>query len=70
MSSRSVQPAWLTPKEAATHIRVSERTLEGWRRQRRGPRWVKAGHLVRYAREDVDAWLNRLDVIAATTHSS
>lgn len=32
-------------------------TLEGWRVQGKGPRYVKIGRLVRYRIEDLNAWL-------------
>ncbi|MCA8882120.1 MAG: helix-turn-helix domain-containing protein [Rhodobacteraceae bacterium] len=49
-------PAYLTPRELAEHWRVSVRSLERWRAEGYGPRWVWIGGSVRYAAEDVRAW--------------
>jgi excisionase family DNA binding protein len=54
----------LTPKDAATLLSVSVRTLENWRREGRGPLFVKQGRCVRYARAALAAWEN------ANTHAS
>ena len=57
------QPAngYLTTKEAALYLRLSRRTLERYRVQGTGPRYIKAGPgkraRVRYRREDLQAWL-------------
>jgi len=52
----------LTTPEAASYLRVSERTLIRWRVMRAGPPWTKVGHGVRYRRSDLDAWLTRRTV--------
>ena len=36
---------------------ISVLTLRKWRSQRRGPRYLKIGTLVRYRPEDIDAWI-------------
>jgi excisionase family DNA binding protein len=41
----------------AEYLKVPVRTLEQWRRERKGPRWVPVGRHVRYAWPDVDAWV-------------
>ncbi len=51
----------ISPTEAATLLGISRRTLDGWRHRGGGPRYHKlspgrAGR-VRYALEDIDAWL-------------
>ena len=43
--------------ELAERLRVSRSTLQSWRYSGRGPRYVKAGRLVRYRNADVDAFL-------------
>jgi excisionase family DNA binding protein len=48
----------LTPDEAADYLQLSPRLLQQWRYVGRGPRFVKAGHAVRYRRADLDAWLD------------
>jgi excisionase family DNA binding protein len=58
----------LRPDEAASYLRTSERTLARWRKQRIGPRWVRAGRSVLYRRQDLDGWLaqNTVQPVAAT----
>jgi predicted DNA-binding transcriptional regulator AlpA len=45
----------------AKKIGASVRTIQGWRRMRKGPRFRKIGHLVRYSDEDIRAWLDSRD---------
>jgi predicted DNA-binding transcriptional regulator AlpA len=48
----------LTPKQASEYLGVPTGTLCDWRSQRRGPDFFKlGGYLVRYAQNDLDAWL-------------
>lgn len=46
----------MTTEELAAHLRVKPKTLANWRYLGRGPVYVKDGGLVRYRREDVEAW--------------
>jgi excisionase family DNA binding protein len=48
---------WLTPTEAAEYLKLKPRALEHMRGQGRGPRFFKAGRLVRYRLADLDLWL-------------
>lgn len=49
----------LNTKELAEYLNVSERTLEKYRMEGDGPRFVKlSARAVRYRVEDVEAWLN------------
>ena len=48
---------WLSPTEAAEHLRLTPRALEGLRSRGQGPRFHKVGRLVRYRLSDIDAWL-------------
>jgi hypothetical protein len=43
--------------EAATRLGLSVKTLRRWRWSRRGPAWVKVGAAVRYAPEDLSAFI-------------
>jgi excisionase family DNA binding protein len=43
--------------EAAAYLSLSINTLNKWRTQGRGPRFVKLGRSVCYRREDLDTWL-------------
>jgi len=47
----------LTTEEAACHLGVSAVTLERWRSQRRGPRFVRYGRYLRYRLSDLEAFL-------------
>lgn len=54
---------YLTPKEAADYMRRHVRTLEDWRRDKKGPRYMKLGEkkkaCILYRRRDIDDWLAR-----------
>jgi len=47
----------LDTQQVADHCGISRRTLEFWRSYGKGPKFLKVGRLVRYAKQDVDAWL-------------
>ncbi|SDP37590.1 Helix-turn-helix domain-containing protein [Paracidovorax cattleyae] len=49
-------PRYLTNDEAATHLRLSPRTLEKLRVIGGGPKFRKFGRRVMYAVTDLDAW--------------
>lgn len=49
---------WLDSQALADELGISRRTIESWRvKGGEGPVFVRIGHLVRYRREDVEAWL-------------
>lgn len=48
---------WLTPVEAARYLSVSGGTLANWRSSGNGPRYRTVGRIVRYHRDDLDAFL-------------
>lgn len=50
--------------EAAEQLGLSASTLNKWRTQGRGPKFVKMGRAICYRSADLDAWL------AAQVHSS
>jgi excisionase family DNA binding protein len=50
--------ALLTELEVAERLRVSLACLRRWRLERRGPRFLKVGSLVRYPAEELDRWIN------------
>lgn len=54
-------------KEAAQYLGQSPQTLRQWRTQSRGPAYLKDRRGVRYAKSDMDAWLqaNRVTTIEA-----
>jgi len=45
------------PKKAAKYVGVTEATLRFWRSRDKGPRYFRAGKLVRYRRVDLDSWI-------------
>ncbi len=47
----------LTQREAATHLRLSERTLERLRLTGTGPAFAKVGRRVFYPQGELDAWV-------------
>ena len=47
----------LNEHETAEQLGISVNTLRTWRRQARGPRWIKLGRTVRYKPADLDQWL-------------
>lgn len=51
-------PALLTPETVARMLSQTVETLANQRVARRGPPYLKIGRLIRYARDDVLAWLD------------
>ena len=47
----------ITETELARRTDVSTAVLRKWRREGKGPRFLKLGRLIRYLVQDVDAWL-------------
>lgn len=56
---------YLSPKQAAEKFNLSEPTMRQWRMRGEGPAYTKAGALVRYRAEDIEAWLNAARVETA-----
>lgn len=52
----------MTEREAAQYLGMAPATLRGWRCQKKGPRYHKSGHVIRYGRSDLDAWLAQSNV--------
>lgn len=62
MAETSINP-YLRCERAAAYLGVSPRTLEKWRRQGHGPRYVRLGsRLVAYLQRDLDAWATRQSI--------
>lgn len=60
MTVSADKPALLTPAEVAERIGVRVQTLAVWRTSGRyGLPYIRAGRLIRYRADDVDAWLNK-----------
>jgi excisionase family DNA binding protein len=49
----------LTPAQVAKRVHRSKRTLERWRKEGRGPRFLKFGNRILYSEADVDEWLSK-----------
>ena len=54
----------IKPKEAAKILLCSERTLEAWRRNQRGPSYYKLEGKILYAIEDVLTFIEKSKVKA------
>jgi predicted DNA-binding transcriptional regulator AlpA len=48
----------LITEEVASRLRVSPRTLELWRRQHTGPRWLRSGRRVLYPESGIREYLS------------
>src|SRR5262249_45556357 len=68
------QPEYLNTKAAASLLGLGRSTLEGWRAQGKGPKFLKLpgpGGAVRYSRADLDEWLRTgRSEIAVPAHAS
>jgi hypothetical protein len=49
----------LTTRQAAIYLSLEPQTLEVWRGRGRGPSFVKIGSLVRYERQELQAFVER-----------
>jgi len=56
----------LTEPEVAERLRVSLACLRRWRLERRGPRFLKVGSLVRYPAGELNDWLASLPIGGST----
>lgn len=56
----------LTEDVVAKELNVSLASLRRWRLEKRGPRFIKVGSLVRYKPEDIEIWLASLPTGGST----
>ena len=49
----------LTEQKAAETLNCTVAALRRWRRERRGPRFVKLGRLIRYNLADIEAYVEQ-----------
>ena len=61
----NTQPDLMTGPEVATILRQTPRGLAYWRKQGRGPGWIRLGKQVLYPREGVEKFLGELKDRAA-----
>lgn len=63
----------MTPNQLAAYLNLDAGTLQNWRTQRRGPRWVKLGKgrnaKVVYNSADVERWIAEMTVSTVGTTS-
>lgn len=57
MPEHDVTQEHLTRQQAARFLGFAVVTMDIWRAQGKGPRWIKIGRAVRFARADLEAWL-------------
>lgn len=55
-------PKEMNELEAAEYLGLAPTTLRMWRTQKRGPKYHKTGRTVRYARKDLDSYLESSEV--------
>jgi excisionase family DNA binding protein len=55
----------LTTEELATYLKVSVTTVREWRRDGRGPLYIREGTVIRYRETDIDKW-ERAKLVTAT----
>ena len=52
----------MTTKQAAEYLQISERTLQRWRDEGRGPKYIQPEpKVIRYRESDITAWLEQDD---------
>lgn len=56
-NSETLLSDYFSPKEAATELKVTDRTLDRWRRLGEGPPITRLGRRVLYRRSSLRAWL-------------
>ena len=56
-NSESLLSDYFTQQEAATELKVTERTLDRWRRLGEGPPITKLGRRTFYRRSSLQAWI-------------
>ncbi len=57
MVAEASSSTYLTTRQLAELIGISEISLAQWRARGQGPAFIRLGRTIRYARADVDAWI-------------
>ena len=57
MTEERTDTPWMTSEQAAGYLSVSKGTMHNWRSKGAGPRYRTVGRIVRYHRNDLDAFL-------------
>lgn len=65
---QNTQSVRLSERDAASFLGITQRTLQDWRLNRRGPVYIKLGRRVAYDREDLEQFLadNRVEPAEAS----
>lgn len=50
----------ITTKQAAAYLAVAVHTLDKFRIEGRGPKYLRLGRMIRYRASDIDRWLNEI----------
>jgi hypothetical protein len=58
-NSEPLLSEYFTQEEAATELKVTERTLDRWQRLREGPPITRLGRRILYRRSSLQTWLHR-----------
>jgi excisionase family DNA binding protein len=66
----AITAALLSTKEAARLLGVHPNTLSKWRIRGTGPRFIKAGNMIRYRKSDIEAWLQNRTYSNTTEYGS
>ena len=53
-----IQTDLLTPEQVAKRLQVDVQLLNKWRSARKGPKFVKVGHKVRYDPVELQKWID------------
>lgn len=56
-AQETASPRYVTTRQLADILGVSVVSLELWRRQGRGPAYIRLGRAVRYDMADVETWV-------------
>lgn len=56
--------------QLAEHLQISNRTLERWRLEGKGPKYFKLGSRVLYSEEQVEAWLVKCQTVSTAEEAS
>jgi len=68
LGTLKAERGFMTTKEVAAYMSVSASAIEKMRRAGKLP-YVKVGKIVRYERDDVDAYLDSCKVVESTTET-
>ena len=69
-SPSSSFPSHIDEREAADMISVSVKSLQRWRQNHSGPPYIKLKHLVRYAIQDLQDWMDHYKISAQNSSSA